>query len=72
MTDRIAAELAEVCAAFRIEGELTGYEIITTGNINTTYRVDFRRSGDGTEKSYIAQMVNTYVWQPPITSIHTG
>ena len=66
MTDKkTTAELAEVCAAFKIGGELTGYEINPTGNINTTYKVVFL-SEDGTEKFYILQKINTYVFKNPL------
>ncbi len=61
--------LEKVCELFRIEGEMTGYQVICMGNINQTYRVDFRRA-DGTEKSYILQKINTYVFQNPRQIMH--
>ncbi|MHB1155196.1 MAG: phosphotransferase enzyme family protein [Eubacteriales bacterium] len=61
---KLAEQLKEVCNSFRIEGNLIDYEINTIGNINTTYKVLFRRS-DGMEKSYIMQKINTYVFKNP-------
>ena len=58
-------KLREVCDAFRIAGEFLGFEEIKVGNVNRTYRVDTRRA-DGTERSYIVQAVNTYVFQKPV------
>ncbi|MHB1151401.1 MAG: phosphotransferase enzyme family protein [Eubacteriales bacterium] len=60
----LAEQLKEVCIAFRIEGDLIDYEINTIGNINNTYKVIYRKT-DGTEKSYIMQKINTYVFKNP-------
>lgn len=60
----IMQTLRQVCEAFRIPGQLVGYKLITRGNINATYRVDFRNP-DGTPKSYMAQRVNAYVFKDP-------
>lgn len=56
--------LIEVCQRFKIQGEYRGYELINSGHINTTYRVDFFRHGE--IKDYIVQRINTYVFRDPI------
>lgn len=60
--------LREVCATFRIPGELESWETITRGNINTTFRVNFYNP-DGqpheVHKSYLVQEVNAYVFKNP-------
>ncbi len=67
--DGVLAALREVCAAFRLPGEMVGASLITRGNINTTYKVDFYNPGaqDLRErrKSYLAQEVNAYVFRNP-------
>lgn len=54
--------LAEVGEKFRLEGELESYELITHGNINTTYCVAYKNP----DKRYIFQKVNTYVFHAPV------
>ncbi len=56
--------LIEVCDIFGIPGTFEKYEQIVMGNINTTYKVTFRRD-DGSTKSYIVQKVNMYVFKKP-------
>ena len=56
--------IEQVCRKFRIEGELVGFEVITRGNINTTFRVDFLNGEN--KKSYLLQRVNTYVFTAPL------
>lgn len=56
--------IEQVCRSFRIEGNFIGAEVITRGNINTTFRVDFEN--DGKNKSYLLQRVNTYVFTTPL------
>lgn len=58
-------KLKQVCKAFRIAGTYEGYEEIKVGNVNRTYRVDYRRD-DGKKKSYIVQQVNTFVFKKPV------
>lgn len=55
-------ELSEVGTNFRLPGKLDKYELITHGNINTTYRVFYKDP----DKSYIFQKVNTYVFRDPV------
>lgn len=54
-------ELIEVGKEFRLNGEFDKYELITHGNINTTYRVFYKNP----DKSYIFQKINTYVFREP-------
>ena len=54
-----------VCEKFQIAGEYRFFEVITSGHINTTYRVYFFRNGE--LKDYILQRVNTYVFQDPVS-----
>ena len=59
--------IKSVCEKFCIAGEYKCYETVTSGHINTTYRVYFLR--DGAIKDYILQRVNTYVFRNPIDVI---
>lgn len=58
-------KLAEVSAAFCIQGTYLGYETIQIGNVNQTYEVKFLQP-DGSPKSYLVQNVNTYAFRNPI------
>lgn len=58
-------KIKEIASIFHTNGEFIAHELINRGNINTTYRVDFRQE-DGTVKSYILQRVNTYVFKNPV------
>lgn len=55
--------IKDICSCFNIEGKYLGCYEISTGNINCTYRVDFRR--DGEEKQYIVQRINKSVFKEP-------
>lgn len=59
------AKLQEVCRCFRIEDEYLGYETIQMGNVNRTYKVNFRLP-DRKEKSFLVQNVNTYAFRNPV------
>ena len=59
------AKLHEVCKLFRIYDEFLGYETIQMGNVNRTYKVNFRLS-DGKPKSFLVQNVNTYAFRNPV------
>lgn len=59
------AKLEEVSRLFRIEGEYLGYETIQMGNVNRTYKVNFRMC-DGSPKSFLVQNVNTYAFRNPV------
>lgn len=55
----------EISKIFHTKGEFVGFETINQGNINVTYRLDFRQE-DGSLKQYILQKVNTYVFKNPV------
>ena len=61
----ITEQLIQVCRGFRIPGTLESYEELKQGNINNTYKVNFRNP-DGTCKSYMVQRVNTLVFTKPL------
>lgn len=54
--------LSDVGEKFRLPGKIDSYELITHGNINTTYCVKYVDP----EKKYIFQKVNTYVFHDPV------
>ena len=58
-------KLLEVSREFRIEYDYLGYETIQMGNVNRTYKVNFRLP-DGNPKSFLVQNVNTYAFRNPI------
>ena len=58
-------KLLEVCRLFRIYDEFLGYETIQMGNVNRTYKVNFRLA-DGRPKSFLVQNVNTYAFRNPV------
>jgi len=57
--------IRKIGEAFRLKGELLTFDIITNGNINTTYRVTYRLENN-TDKSYIFQRINTAVFHNPV------
>ena len=59
-------KLEEVCKLFRIEDQYLGYETIQMGNVNCTYKVNFRLNCNGQPKSFLVQNVNTYAFRNPI------
>ncbi len=58
-------KLHEVSKQFRIYDEYLGYETIQMGNVNRTYKVNFRLT-DGSPKSFLVQNVNTYAFRNPV------
>ena len=58
-------KLLEVSRAFRIPYEYLGFETIQMGNVNHTYKVNFRLP-EGKEKSFLVQNVNTYAFRNPV------
>lgn len=58
-------KLLEVSRLFRIDYEYLGYETIQMGNVNHTYKVNFRLP-EGGEKSFLVQNVNTYAFRNPV------
>ena len=59
------AHIAQIAALFRAPGSFIGSETLSQGNINATYRVDFRQA-DSSVRSFILQRVNTYVFPHPV------
>lgn len=58
-------KLEEIGKKFKIEGQLYSYQVITNGNINTTYKVTYIKE-DKTLKAYIFQRVNIIVFKNPV------
>ncbi len=61
----IDEKLQEICRLFCIHDTYLGHEVIQVGNVNKTYRVKFLLQ-DGSEKSFLVQNVNTYVFKNPV------
>ncbi len=61
----IDEKLQQVCKGFRIYDTYLGHELIQVGNVNKTYRVNFRLE-DGSPKSFLVQNLNTYVFKNPV------
>ncbi len=59
------AHIEQIASLFRAPGRFIGSETLSQGNINATYRVDFRQD-DSSVKSFILQRVNTYVFPHPV------
>lgn len=55
--------IKELCALFDIGGRYVGCKEISTGNVNSTYGVEFVR--DGEQKKYILQKINKNVFKNP-------
>ena len=53
----------ELCKTFGINGEIVGVSILSSGHINSTFKVDVDENGS--MKSYIVQKVNDYVFKKP-------
>ena len=61
-------KLKSIAERFDIPGSFVTVEVITNGNINSTYAVEF---SNGTElKKYILQRVNTFVFKAPEQIMH--
>lgn len=57
--------LKDIGRKFRLPGELYSYDVITIGNINSTYKVTYMNES-GALKSYLFQKVNTHVFKNPV------
>lgn len=55
--------LEKVCRVFRIKGEMLSCNTLKDGNINKTYKVTFKEGE--TERCYIVQNINQYVFKNP-------
>ena len=62
--DQLVQQLTDVCRVFKIDYPFHSYDVITIGNINTTYKVTFQKE-DGEQKSFILQRINNYVFKHP-------
>ena len=63
--ENVRKKLQQVCDAFGIKEKMKSFEEINLGNINHTYRVDVSCE-DGSEKAYMVQAVNTFVFKNPV------
>lgn len=52
-----------MCRKFLVKGDYLGFEQVTCGHINATYKVNY--FSNGKEKTYILQRVNAYVFKNP-------
>lgn len=57
--------LNDIGKKFGLSGELYTYEVITRGNINSTYKVTYSQE-DGGLTHYLFQCVNTHVFKNPV------
>lgn len=57
-------KIKDICCKFNIKGTYKNYEVLTSGHINTTYKVDFINNEN--IESYILQKINTYVFKNPV------
>lgn len=55
--------ISKICNEFLIKGEFKSFDIITSGNINTTYKVV--TCDDGAEYQYLVQRINKNVFNEP-------
>ncbi len=55
--------IREICESFNIGGKYVNCNVVSTGNINCTYKVKYIR--DGEEKNYILQRINKNVFTEP-------
>lgn len=55
--------IRDICAQFDIGGKYVSCKEISTGNVNCTYCVEFKR--DGEQKNYILQRINKNVFKEP-------
>lgn len=56
-------DIIQICKDFCIKGEFSGYEVIGTGNINTTYKV--HTEDDIGKHQYLIQKINKNVFKRP-------
>ena len=69
MDSTTARKLQQIGEAFRLDGPFFNYEVISQGNVNNTYKINYVRD-DGTGmaviKPYLMQKVNTYAFKNPV------
>ena len=56
-------DINRICNKLNIEGEVIGVSIMSSGHINSTFKIDVLQ--DKKLKSYIVQKINTYVFKKP-------
>ncbi|MBO7214120.1 MAG: aminoglycoside phosphotransferase family protein [Clostridia bacterium] len=56
-------DIFNLCQDFSFEGEFLNYEVVTTGNINTTYKVTMQLGAK--EERYLLQKINKNVFSHP-------
>lgn len=56
-------DIKSVCLKLQLEGELLNYEVITSGNINTTYKVT--TTSESGPHEYLLQRINKNVFKNP-------
>lgn len=64
VSSALEEKLKHIGEIFRLEGSLCAIAVLTSGNVNSTYKLDYCRA-DGTVKSYITQRINPYVFRYP-------
>ena len=57
-------KLNAVGSVFRLPGAFYSYTVITDGNVNGTYKLNYRQP-DKSIKTYVAQRINSYVFKDP-------
>ena len=53
----------ELCDVFMLDGEIKSFDVISNGNINTTYDVTI--TSGGADKRYVFQKLNIFVFKSP-------
>ncbi len=61
--DTLLHTFEELCEVFMLNGRIKDFEVISNGNINTTY--DVTVSCEGIDKRYVFQRVNIFVFKNP-------
>ena len=60
---KIGLTIKEICSSFNVEGDYVSCEEVPTGNINSTFKVEYNKDGD--LKHYIVQKINKNVFKQP-------
>ena len=59
----------ELLRNFKFEGDLQGFEINTSGHINGTFSLTYKKT-DGSIRKYILQKINTSIFTKPVELMH--
>lgn len=57
-------KLGNIGTGFRLDGQLDSFEEISQGNVNSTYKVNYK-SENGSVKAYLFQRINAFVFKKP-------